>query len=429
MQTEFKQINATSEEIILTVETERVDAAYQKYQLKSAKQLEVPGFRKGKAPLQMVTRMYGEKIKDYFEKDFVDEVFAEAVREHDIKFLLYPEVKEIQWEQGSEMKITLEIEHEPELEFKQLENLRVQFLPLVLEQEVEKFIQHLASEHATIQDVDAAAEGDSVAGLLSFELDGAAQTLEASLKAGDLQAEHYPAKLIGARTGDKFEADLDGLTIKMSADLPEQLEPDEEHQYACVLEISSITRSVVPSIDDEFAKDMDFADLDEMKAKIADDLKARVEHTNIDGEHTAILAKLYTDNPFQLPPKTLRYIASQELNQIDERYRQMLQQYVIEKVMKDMTTMYIGQALHKQAGQELTDEMIDSYVEHQAILSDMTPGAFREKRGEIIEGEDFRDSALIYQILRGIAATSEFVEPEPEAETPEEKTDATEEEA
>lgn len=110
MQTEFKQIDATTKEIILTVEPERVDAAYQKYLQKAAKQLEVPGFRKGKAPLNMVTRLYSEKIQEHFEQDFVDEAFTEAAKEHDIHFLLYPEVKDLDWQPGSEMKITFEIE-------------------------------------------------------------------------------------------------------------------------------------------------------------------------------------------------------------------------------------------------------------------------------------------------------------------------------
>ncbi len=427
MQTEFKQINATSEEIVLTVEAERVDSAYQKYQLKSAKQLEVPGFRKGKAPLQMVTRMYGDKIRDYFEKDFVDEVFAEAVQEYNIKFLLYPEVKEIQWEQGSEMKITLEIEHEPKIEFKQLENLRVPFLPLDLAQEVDKFIANLAKEHMSVLDVDAAVGGDNVNVNLWFEMNGNSHVVLTNVFAGEEILAAFPEKLVGARTGDKLEANLKGGELQKLLSPEDIPDLDPESDYACTFEVNSITRNVVPQIDDEFARDMDFADLPEMKAKIAADLKARVEHTNIDGEHSAILSQLYRDNPFQLPAKTLRYIAGQELNNIDERYRQMLQQYVIEKVVKDMTSMYIGQALLTQAGQELTDEMVDSYVEHQSILSDMTPAAYREKRGEIIESEDFRDSALTYQILRGIAATSEFVEPEPE--TPLEQTDATEEEA
>jgi len=420
VQTEFKQINPTTQEIILTVETERVDASYQKYLAKQAKQLEVPGFRKGKAPLHMVTRLYSDKLKDYFEKDFVDEVFAEAMKEHDIHFLLYPEVKEIDWQQGSEMKITLEIEHEPKVELKQLDNLRVPFHPLDLEQEVGKFIQNLARENSTIQDVDTAGDGDTVNGHLQFESEGIPHSLGVRLEAGSDGAKDFPQKLVGVHTGDKFERELTGAIIKdiNSSEMPVDLE--DEQVYPCGLEVSSITRNAVPAIDDEFAKDMDFADLAEMRAKIAQEMKVQVEHRNIEGQNSAILAKLFTDNPFQLPAKTVRYMVGKELEHFEEKFRPMLQQYVIEQVVQDTTSMYLLAALQKQSGLEYSDEMADVYVEHKAILRDINVAAYREENQEIIAGEDFKESSLNYHILRGIAATSEFVEPEPEPQTPEE---------
>ncbi len=419
MQTEFKQINPTTKEIVLTVEKERVDAAYQKYLQKSAKYLEVPGFRKGKAPLSMVTRLYSEKIQDHFEKDYVDEVFAEVVQEHQINFLLYPEVKELEWQPGNEMTIKLEIEHEPPVEFKQLDNLMVPFQPLVLEQEVEKFIQHLSTEHAIIQDVDAAIAGDMVKGHLSFEQNGAEHIRETAVYAGDKDVESFPGQFLGARTGDKIKAEVEGKTLAMILPHDKDLDVEDDKKYACSFEVSAITRNVVPAIDDEFAKDMDFADLTEMRAKIADDMKARVEHSNFDGENSAILAKLFHDNQFPLPSKTLRYIAGQELENYDEKYRHLLQQYVIEKVMQDMASMYLLAALQKQSGVEFSDEMSDTYSEHKAILEDTSPDAYREHNEEKIAGEDFKEGALNYHILRGIAATCSFVEPEPEPEEPE----------
>lgn len=419
MQTEFKQIDPTTKEVVLTVEAEKVDAAYQKYLLKAAKSLEVPGFRKGKAPLNMVTRLHGDRIKDYFEKDYVDEAFGEAVREHEIHFLLYPEVKALEWQQGSEMKITLEIEHEPPVEFRQLDHLQVPFQPLVLEEEVEKFIQKLSTEHATIQDVDLATAEDMVKGHLSFELDGTPQTVETAVYADDKELEGFPGKLVGVRTGDRLEAELDGKNLDWILPPEHGLDVDKEEKYACGFEVSAITRNVTPAIDDEFAKDMDFADLAEMRAKIAEDMKSRVEHSNIDGENSAILGKLYNDNQFPLPKKTLQYIVAQELENYDERYRHLLQKYVIDKAVQDMASMYLLAALQKQSGVEFAEEMNDVYIEHRAILEDQNPGAYREKNAEKIAGEDFREGALNYHILRGIAATCTFVEPEPEPEQPE----------
>ncbi len=416
MQTEFKQIDATTKEIILTVEPERVDAAYQKYLQKAAKQLEVPGFRKGKAPLNMVTRLYSEKIQEHFEQDFVDEAFTEAAKEHDIHFLLYPEVKDLDWQPGSEMEITFEIEHEPAVEFSQLENLQVPSLAHELDKEVDKFILNLAKEHTTVQDVEVADGGDMLEGHFSFDNNGQPYTRQTAVYAGDEEVADFPERMIGAKTGDKFEAKLKGSQIKKIVPFDPELDPEAEQVFACSFEVSSISRNNIPDVDDEFAKDMDFADMAEMRAKIADDLRPRVEHANYDGENSAILGKLYQDNQFPLPSKTLRYIVGQELNNIDEKLREVLQQYVVQRAIQDMINMYLLGALQKQSGLELTDEMIDSYVEHQAVLKDMNPAAYREENSEDIAEENFRDAALNYQILRGIAASSVFVEPEPEPE-------------
>jgi len=98
VQVEQKAINAVSKEITITVPAERVGKAYDKYLRKASKSIAIPGFRPGKAPLAMVERQHADTIMDYFYKDYVDEVFDEAAREHDIRYLLFPEVKDITWE-------------------------------------------------------------------------------------------------------------------------------------------------------------------------------------------------------------------------------------------------------------------------------------------------------------------------------------------
>jgi trigger factor len=111
------------------VEPERIEKYYKKYLSQAAKEAVVPGFRKGKAPLAMVERMYADRIEDYFQMDVVDDAFGEASKEHDIHYLLYPEVKDIEWEKGKEMVIKIEIETEPQIEFKSLEGLKIPYQP------------------------------------------------------------------------------------------------------------------------------------------------------------------------------------------------------------------------------------------------------------------------------------------------------------
>ncbi len=425
MQVEFKDINATTREIAITVEPERVEKAYQKYLTKAAKDIEVPGFRKGKAPVSLMERLHGDKIKDYFEKDFIDEVFDEAASEHEIHFLLFPEVKEVKWERGQEMAITLEIEHEPAVEFKQTEGLEVPFKELSLDEEVTDFLQNLAKEHMTAQDMETAEDNDQLSVELSFDNSGQPYTKTVTMYAGDAYPMRSLPEFINAKTGDVIEKELTGAMIRLLT-MDSELKLDHESLYPCKLLVNSILRLVEPALDDEFAKDMDHENLAEMRSKVADDLRLRNEHRNIEGQHNALFAKLYTDNPFPPPSKTLRYIVEQQLEQMDPKYREILGQYYFDHTLQDMVTLYISKALKQQHPIELTDELTEAYIEHRAILDQKNPAAWKEDRKAEIDSEDFKESAMTHHIMRKLAASSTFVEPpetpaEPETEPEEEK--------
>ncbi len=415
MQVDIKQLNPTSQEISLTVEKQKVDEAYQKYLKKAAKNVEIPGFRKGKAPLAMVTRIHGDSIKEYFEKDFIDEAFSEAARENDIHFLMYPEVKELEWEPGNDMNIKLEIEHEPKVEIKQTEGLEVPFKPLELEMEVDNFINKLAEENTTAIDADTAQANDKVNAELSFEKAEHEHTYTVDLFAGEELPQRSFKDLVGVKTGNAIELELTGSQIKLLS-MDKHLALDGEEKFACKILVNSILRYKKPDVDDEFAKDMDFANLEEMRAKIAEDMRLNLEHRNIEGQNGAIIGKIFKDNPFPLPPKTLRYIVDEQVQQLDPKFRELLYQYYIQNIVQEMTSMYVIKALRESSNIELTNEMLDEYIEHRAILEDKSAGAFKEKNSETINSDDFKESARTYFILRDIAASSEFTEPVEEPE-------------
>lgn len=417
MQVEIKPINEISSEIEITVEQERVEKAYQKYLGKAVKDIEIPGFRKGKAPVQMMERMHGERIKDYFEKDFIDEVFDEAAKEHEIHYLLFPEVKEIKWERGTEMQIKLQIEHEPELQFLQIEGMQIPFRPELLEDQVTKFLENLAHEHTIAQDVDIAENNDQMDIELSFEHNGNPYLKNVTMYAGEDLPQRSVPELIGAQTGTTIDKELTGAAIKLLT-MDKELSLDNDVSYPSKLLVNSIVRFKVPAMDDEFAKDMDYDSMEEMRAKIADDLRLKLEHKNLEAQNGAIIVKLYKDNPFSPPPKTLHYIVEQQLERMDPKYREVLQQYYFQQTMQEMVSVYIVKALRKQRPLELTDDLMAEYIEHCAILEDKTVSAFKETNQEYLAGEDFKESALNYHLLRQIAANSEFIEPEFEEDEP-----------
>jgi trigger factor len=410
VQVDVKAINAAKKEILLTVEAERTQKAYNKYLSKAAKDISIQGFRPGKAPIQMVERAYGEKIKDYFYKDFIDEVFTEAAKEHDFHYLLQPEIKEINWQPGSEMTIKVELETEPEVSFKQVEGLTVPYKPLELNDEVDLYIEELRKENATVVDVETEiVENDEV----EFEVKCLLDNQEAVQNyTTHVNAQHEPeltAAALGKKIGDSF-------TIKLPHEYIHHIYKDHAHskhegEVEASFMVNSVRRTRLPELDDEFAKDLEFASVKEMKKKISSELeeKNRLKNQNI--KINALITKLYIDNRFDLPENTIQYIAERELDQYkitDAQWRKYYELQIRYQIMQDFINMYMMKELRKQYPLEVTDEVIEKYIEHEAILSDQKVEEWKEKHKKTLEDENFRETVLNYMILNKIAETCTF---------------------
>lgn len=416
MQVEFKPINETSKEITLTVPAERVGKAYEKYLRKAAQKITIPGFRPGKAPLAMVERQHADSLMDYFYKDFVDEVFDEAAEKHDIRYLLFPEVKDIIWEKGSDMILKIEVEHEPTIDFTQLEGLSVPYQPQTLDEEVDKYLSSLKQENGRVIDIEIAENDDMVEAELSFKHGAESYTRTAVFYVGEQGGFRSLEGLVGVKTGDKLELPIAGKAIKLaSKDAGLPLENDFE--YPCSLVVNSIARVKYPELDDDFAKDMEFDSMEQMRAKIAEDMKLHNEQLNINLENAGIIGKLYQDNKFGLPMKTINYLAEQEAEKVENpEYRKFYEYQYKMQIAQEMITMYTLHNLRRVMPVEVTEAMMEEYLRHEAILEDKSLEAFKEANKDEIGNEQYQDAAQNYFILRKIAASSSFFVPEPEAE-------------
>jgi len=425
VQVDFTQINAVTKELNITIPAETVSKAYEKYLRKASHDIVIPGFRKGKAPLNMVERAHADKIKEYFMKDYVDEVFDEIGKEHDLHYLLFPEVKEMNWEKNQDMTLKIEIEHEPDLQFKQLEGLSVPHKPQLLEDEVAKYIEQLRDDNGRMIDVESAEKDDYVALEMTFQHGSEHFTREGILYAGDGVNNRSLPALIGAKTGDQLEAKIAGRAIKLAVK-DSALPLENDFEYGVKLMVNSITRMQYPAIDDEFAKDMEFDSLEEMKAKIAADMKLKNEHANINIDNYSIISKLYVDNNFDLPHKTIDYLAEQEAERHgNPQYKQFLIYQYRMQIAQEMVSMYIMNNLRKAMPLEISPDMVEEYIIHEAILEDISAEAYKEKYKDELNSDSYQAGIQNYFILRNIAKTCEFViveEPAEEAELPETET-------
>lgn len=414
MQVDFNAINAVTKEITIQVPAADVAVAWEKHLRKTARSAEVPGFRKGKAPLAMVERLYAERTTEYFLQDCVNDYFDAAAKEHDINYLLFPDVKDVQWEKGTDMTIKIEIEHEPHLEFKQLEGLKVPYTPISLDDEIDKNLEELKNQNGRVVDVEEAIENDHVDVEYTLKIGGEEIKLSASLFAGENPEARALPELIGKKTGDVIEAELSGMSIKVTS-RNTALDLDNATKYPVSVMVNAISRMQYPELNDDFAKDMEFDSMQALRAKLAEDMRLANEHKNIDGQNFAVVGKLYVDNNFELPMKTIQYLAAKEAeNSPHQQYRQYLEYQYKMQISQEMVTMYILKNLREQVELEVTDEMMEEYITHEAILADNTVEAYKERKKDEIASEDYRDGVRNYFILRKLAATADFFIPEPE---------------
>ncbi len=409
MQFEIKHLDSVKKEIVLTVEAEEVQKAYNKFLRTSAESISIPGFRKGKAPLQMVQRNYGERILEHFYEEYSSRIMHRALRENKVQYFLHPVIKDIQWEQGSDMIINAEIETEPDIQFTQVEGQRVPYKPLELQDEVNSYVESLHHENAIYHQVeDEIKDQDIVDYEVTFDADGTQHKSECKLYVATEFNDQHSLDAMGKKTGDSFESEFS--SVRMERFFP-KLKFKPEQMYQVHLLVKSITRKELPTLDDDFARDLEFENLEDMFIKITDEIREQVEIKNFYRRINALINKLYIDNKFELPYCTIDYLVNQEMAEFKAQKDEIRKYYIQNiryKIINEFIVLLVMKTLRKSYEAEATDEDVEAYIARQAKLQDMQTDDWKQKYKEELNSGSIRETAADELILSRIADTCEF---------------------
>ena len=227
------------------------DSIYQEYQ----KKVRIPGFRKGKAPLEMIKSRYKEKVtKDVLDK-LLPEAYQEAVKQTDLNPLTLPILKEeIDFKEGLPLQFKVLIEVRPEIEVKDYKGLKLQKkIVQITEEHVKNALNYLQDKNAELHSVEREAkDGDFLIVDLEELSEGQTKSKKKTenqqiwLKKENLLTEFYRG-LSGTKPGDEkeieaiypqdyFEKNLAGKIIKYKA------------------RIKEVKEKILAQINDDFAK-------------------------------------------------------------------------------------------------------------------------------------------------------------------------------
>lgn len=348
-----KTKNANEVKLEITVEASKFDEAIKRVYFKSAKYFNIPGFRKGKAPIQIVEKYYGKEIfyEDAFN-DSANEALEEAVKENNLEIVSRPEVEIKQMEKGKDLIFTATMQTKPEAELGKYKGVEIKKIEYkVTDENIEHELSHMQEHNSRLISIDDRPVEKGDIATIDFEgfVDGKA------FEGG--KAEGHELE-IGSNTFiPGFEDQIIGMKIDEEKDI--QVKFPEEYfskelagkDATFKVKLHEIKKKELPELDDEFAKDVsEFDTLDELKKSIKEKQEKQNEERAKYETEDAVIKAVCDNMKVEIPSGMINMEIDNMLKELEQRlsYQGLnLEQYLqfMGKTEEDLRKEYEPQAI------------------------------------------------------------------------------------
>ena len=340
MATTFEKLSSNKVKLGFTVDAAKFDEAIRKAYQKDVKNITIPGFRKGKAPMQVIENHYGAGVfyEDAFEILF-PEVYQAALTEHGVTPVDRPELNMEQIDKGKDLIFSVEVFVTPDVELGQYKNLGIEKkVDEVTEDDVKAEIERARDRAARYIDVtDRPAKLDDqvnidYAGFVGEEQfeGGTAQGHDLVLGSGQF-IPGFEDQLVGAEAGSDVEVHVT---------FPEKYHAENlaGKEATFKVKVNSIREKEVPALDDDFVKEASETanTVDEYKAEIREKLEKQAEQKADNAFESEILEAVVENTKIDLPESMIE-------EQIDNLLRDMEMRLMYQGMRLDDYLKYTGQ--------------------------------------------------------------------------------------
>ena len=317
-----KTENKNELKLTFTVPASRFEEAIMDVFKKSAKYFNIPGFRKGKAPFKIVERYYGDNI---FYEDAFNElapvVYDEEIAENKIEVASRPQIDVVQMEKGKDLIFTAIVATKPEVKlgkYKEIPLKKIEYK--VTDEDIDHEINHMAEHNSRMVTVENREVKDKDIVTIDFEgfVDGKA------FEGG--KAENHELT-IGSKTFiPGFEDQIIGMKIGDEKDIKVTFPKDyfskdlagKEATFHVALH--GIKEKQMPTIDDEFAKDVsEFDTLEELKKSIKEKMQKENEERAKHETEDAAIEEVCKNTNIEIPEGMIELEIDNIMQNLDQR--------------------------------------------------------------------------------------------------------------
>ena len=391
----------------------RVKASIDKAFLSVQNQAKLPGFRAGKTPLDLVRKNFKDTAYARAQDNLLREGVSEAIQLKSVKAIQPPIIESIKFDPDKSFQFEFKVEVAPQFKLSSYKGIKIaQKETNISEADVKKRLEEIAEGNAKL--VESKSEKVEKAHFANINYEGfmdgkPIEGTKADNFLMDLSAPQTISGLsdglIGAKVGEERE-----ISVKFPEDSPVKNLAGKDALFKVT--INAIKEKHVPTLNDDFAKDLGLSSLDEMKSKVQENMEKESKQKIRKETEDQIIDKLLADNKFSVPKSLLEkqsksLVQKQQYRLAQQGYPEKEQEKILEGMKPQVANQseryvrlaYILNQISDQEKINVTDEELKAKI--NAILSEAKPaerdglekllnGTYREQiRSELKDGKIF----------------------------------------
>lgn len=349
MRVEVERLPQSQVQLQIEIDPEMLGQAVDKAYQRLAGRYRVPGFRPGKAPRAVLERAIGPEVLLSEAADIcMNDAYAKAIKEHDLKPLGYPDVESPKSEEikpDQPLSFTAKVYVRPQAELGDYRSLRIApRVPNITREDVDQVLKSYQDQQAPWEPVeDRAAEPGDLATLriiATVEDETLVDQDSWEYRLSDEEAPNLPipglsAQIAGMRTGESKDATID---------LGEDYTPAEYagKQMSLHLELLRLDHKSAPELDDQFARALgNFESVDQLRQTLQESMQSRARQEAMDAYVDGVVQQVVAQVTVEAPPPLID-------EQVDEMMRQLEQNVERERrISMDTYTRVVGKSIEE----------------------------------------------------------------------------------
>lgn len=405
---ELEAVDAVRRRLAVEIPADDVTAELERAYEQLRRRARVPGFRPGRAPRAVLEKMFGDQVRaDVFGK-LVQDSYADAVREQNLQPVSAPEIVTERAEAGAPLRYSATVEVRPTVVATNYAGLAVERpVHTVSDEDVERFLTDLRDRAATlvsITDRTTAERGDIATVDYEARVNGrvVGKGDQRLVEIGGEPPDGPGARLVGAQIGTPVTFEVSYPADHQNSDLAGQTA-----EFTAT--VRALARREVPALDDAFAAaHTGCQTLEELRARVREQLEASARHESASAVRTAVLGQLVAAHDFEVPQamvdRRAELLVEDILDSLGPRrppasregeFRARLRQDVQEQARSQVKAALLLESIAEQEHLDVEPEALEAHIDRlaesagkarervRALYQD--PGARAGLRGRLLQ--------------------------------------------